>query len=114
MNPLLISRDVQDALTKSSPVLALESTIISHGLPRPRNLEAAREFEEILRSKGVTPATIAVLDGIPRIGLDSQEIERIANEDLVKASVRDIPILAVKKASGAGQKPFHSSVLSQS
>jgi pseudouridine-5'-phosphate glycosidase len=81
--------------------VALESTIISHGLPRPRNLEAAREFEEILRSKGVVPATVAILDGVPRIGLDAEGIDRIANEDLAKASVRDIPILAARKESGA-------------
>jgi pseudouridine-5'-phosphate glycosidase len=81
--------------------VALESTIISHGLPRPRNLEAAKEFEEILRSSGVVPATIAILDGVPQIGLDARGVDRIANEDLVKASVRDIPILAAKKASGA-------------
>lgn len=82
-------------------MVALESTIISHGLPRPRNLEAAKEFEEILRSKGVVPATVAILDGVPRIGLDSEGIERIANEDLTKASVRDIPLLAARRESGA-------------
>jgi len=101
MNSLIYSLEVQAALSKGSPIVALESTIISHGLPRPRNLEAAKEFEEILRAKGVTPATIAILDGVPRIGLDSEGVKRIANEDLAKASVRDIPILAAKKASGA-------------
>lgn len=98
---LLISPEVSDALAAGKPVVALESTIISHGLPRPRNLEAAREFEEILRAKQVVPATVAILDGVPRIGLDAQGIERIANEDLTKASVRDIPILAARKESGA-------------
>lgn len=97
----IISPDVSAALAKGDPVVALESTIISHGLPRPRNLEAAKEFEEILRSKGVVPATVAILDGVPRIGLDSEGIERIANEDLTKASVRDIPLLAARKESGA-------------
>ena len=101
MNSLIFSSEVKDALADGRPIVALESTIISHGLPRPRNLEAAREFEQILRAQGVTPATIAILDGIPRIGLDSHGVERIANEDLAKASVRDIPILAAKKASGA-------------
>lgn len=101
MNSLIFSSEVKDALANGRPIVALESTIISHGLPRPRNLEAAREFEQILRSQGVTPATIAILDGQPRIGLNSLEVERIANEDLAKASVRDIPILAAKKASGA-------------
>jgi pseudouridine-5'-phosphate glycosidase len=95
------SPEVQAALDAGKPVVALESTIISHGLPRPQNLEAAKEFEEILRSAGVTPATIAILDGIPQIGLDANGVERIANEDLAKASVRDIPILAARKESGA-------------
>jgi pseudouridine-5'-phosphate glycosidase len=101
MTSYVLSPEVSKALASGKPVVALESTIISHGLPRPRNLEAAKEFEEILRSTGVTPATIAILDGVPQIGLDGKGIDRIANEDLAKASVRDIPILAAKKASGA-------------
>jgi pseudouridine-5'-phosphate glycosidase len=101
MTSFVLSPEVSEALAKGKPVVALESTIISHGLPRPRNLEAAKEFEEILRSSGVVPATIAILDGVPQIGLDARGVDRIANEDLVKASVRDIPILAAKKASGA-------------
>jgi pseudouridine-5'-phosphate glycosidase len=82
-------------------VVALESTIISHGLPRPRNHEAALEFEQILRERDVVPATIAVLDGVPRIGLDAEGVRRIAEEDLAKASVRDLPILAALGHSGA-------------
>ena len=101
MTSFIASPEVADALATGKPVVALESTIISHGLPRPRNLEAAKEFEQILRSKGVIPATIAILDGVPRIGLDEDGINRIANEDLAKASVRDIPILAARKDSGA-------------
>ncbi|BDZ47673.1 hypothetical protein GCM10025866_35820 [Naasia aerilata] len=101
MPTLLPSAEVADALAAGRPVVALESTIISHGLPRPRNLEAAQEFEDILRSRGVTPATIAVLDGVPRVGLDAEGVRRIAEEDLVKASVRDLPILAARGASGA-------------
>ena len=84
-----------------APVVALESTIISHGLPRPRNLEAAREFESILREQGVTPATIAVLDGVAHIGLHAQGLRRIAEEDLAKASVRDLPIIRAAGASAA-------------
>jgi pseudouridine-5'-phosphate glycosidase len=101
MTPFIASPEVADALATGKPVVALESTIISHGLPRPRNFEAAKEFEQILRSKGVVPATIAILDGVPRIGLDDDGVHRIANEDLAKASVRDIPILAARKESGA-------------
>jgi pseudouridine-5'-phosphate glycosidase len=101
MTSFSLSPEVSEALATGKPVVALESTIISHGLPRPRNLEAAKEFEDILRSNGVVPATIAILDGVPQIGLDARGVDRIANEDLSKASVRDIPILAAKKASGA-------------
>ncbi len=101
MNSFQLSEEVREALNSGKPVVALESTIISHGLPRPQNLEAAKEFEEILRSAGVTPATIAILDGVPQIGLDAHGVEWIANEDLAKASVRDVPILAARKESGA-------------
>ncbi|HYJ51518.1 MAG TPA: pseudouridine-5'-phosphate glycosidase, partial [Microbacterium sp.] len=75
--------------------------IISHGLPRPRNLQAAREFESILREQGVTPATIAVLDGVPRIGLYDGDLRRIADEELAKASVRDLPIIQAAGSSAA-------------
>ena len=101
MPALNLSPDVAAALEAGRPVVALESTIISHGLPRPRNHEAAIEFEEILRERGVTPATIAVLDGVPQVGLDAEGVRRIAEEDLAKASVRDLPILAARGASGA-------------
>jgi len=101
VNSYICSPEVQAALEAGTPVVALESTIISHGLPRPQNLDAAKEFEDILRSKGVTPATIAILDGVPQIGLDARGVERIANEYLAKASVRDIPILAARGESGA-------------
>ena len=101
MKSFQLSKEVESALNSGKPVVALESTIISHGLPRPQNLAAAIEFEEILRAKGVTPATIAILDGVPQIGLDDEGVKRIANEDLAKASVRDIPVLAARKESGA-------------
>ena len=96
-----IHPDVRKALAKGEPVVALESTIISHGLPRPRNAQAAKEFEQILRDKGVVPATIAVIDGVANIGLDSKGLDVIANQDIAKASVRDLPILAAKELSGA-------------
>jgi pseudouridine-5'-phosphate glycosidase len=97
----LLTPEVEAALTSGRPVVALESTIISHGLPRPRNHEAALEFEQILRDRDVVPATIAVLDGVPRIGLDAEGVRRIAEEDLAKASVRDLPVLASLGLSGA-------------
>lgn len=101
MTAFQLSDEVAAALDERRPVVALESTIISHGLPRPRNLAAAQEFEEILRSQGVTPATIAVLDGVPRIGLDADGVRRIAEEDMAKASVRDLPIIAATGANAA-------------
>jgi pseudouridine-5'-phosphate glycosidase len=99
--PFILSDEVAEALETGAPVVALESTIISHGLPRPRNLEAARGFETVLRDLGVVPATIAVLDGVPRIGLDDDGVQRIANEEMAKASIRDLPILAARGASAA-------------
>lgn len=98
---LKIDYRVREALDLGKPVVALESTIISHGLPRPRNQQAAKDFEDILRSQGVVPATIAIIDGVPHIGLDDAGLDVISNQDIVKASVRDIPILAAKKLSGA-------------
>ena len=98
---LNIAPEVALALAENKPVVALESTIISHGLPRPRNREAALEFEQILRDKGVVPATIAVIDGIPTVGLDPQGLATIAEKDIAKASVRDLPILLAKRESGA-------------
>jgi pseudouridine-5'-phosphate glycosidase len=99
--PLTLSPDVADAIATGRPIVALESTIISHGLPRPRNLEAARDFEQILRDRGVTPATIAVLDGVLKVGLTDEELRRIAEEDIVKVSVRDLPIVVARGGSGA-------------
>jgi pseudouridine-5'-phosphate glycosidase len=99
--PIVVSALVAEALAQNRPVVALESTIISHGLPRPRNHEAALEFEQILLDAGVTPATVAVLDGVPQVGLDADGVRRIAEEELAKASVRDLPILAAAGASGA-------------
>lgn len=101
MPALHLSPEVEKALAAGRPVVALESTIISHGLPRPRNHEAALEFEAILRERDVVPATIAVLDGVPHVGLDEEGVRRIAEEDLLKASVRDLPVLAALGRSGA-------------
>ncbi len=95
------SDEVQDALSEGTPVVALESTIIAHGLPRPDNLAAAQRFEDQIRAAGATPATVAVIDGVPTVGLSSQELERIATEDIDKASVRDLPVVIGKGISGA-------------
>ncbi len=99
--PLSVSPDVARALGAGDPVVALESTIISHGLPRPRNLEAARGFEEILRERDVTPATVAVLDGMLKVGLTDDELRRVAEEDIVKVSVRDLPVVVARGGCGA-------------
>jgi len=96
-----LSLEVSDALARGAPVVALESTIISHGLPRPQNLDAAREFEELVRREGAVPATIAVLDGTPHVGLTDEELRRVADDDIAKASVRDLPVLSALRASGA-------------
>jgi pseudouridine-5'-phosphate glycosidase len=99
--PLSVARPVADALAAGRPVVALESTIISHGLPRPDNLAAAREFEQILLELDVTPATVAVLDGRLKAGLTPEELERVAAEEMPKLSVRDLPVVLARGGSGA-------------
>jgi len=106
-----LSPAVGDALRAGRPVVALESTIISHGLPRPGNLAAARSFEDLLTGAGVTPATIAVIDGVPRAGLSAAELERIALDDsVIKVSSRDLP-LAMAAGRTAGTTVAATSVL---
>ncbi len=98
--PLAISPEVRDAIDAGRPVLALESTIFTHGLPRPRNLEVATEAEQRVRALGVVPATIGVVDGVPTVGLSPAEIERLSMTDgVVKASLRDLAVAAVKGLS---------------
>jgi pseudouridylate synthase len=98
---LEVSPEVSAALAAGAPVVALESTIISHGLPRPGNLDAAREFEAILAEAGVTAATIALIDGVAKIGLMPADLERIAlDESVVKVSSRDIGIAMARKVTG--------------
>lgn len=99
--PLTIAPEVSEALAAGRPVVALESTIIAHGLPRPDNLKCARRFEEQLRTAGVMPATIAVLDGRLKVGLDDDELARIAEDDLPKLSMRDLPVVLSRGGSGA-------------
>ncbi|GFG75020.1 pseudouridine-5'-phosphate glycosidase [Mycobacterium botniense] len=97
-----IHPEVADALTARRPVVALESAIISHGLPRPDNLRIAREIEAAVRSGGAVPATIAIVGGEPHIGLDDTSLQRIAESDtVVKVSVRDAAVLAARGGDGA-------------
>ena len=99
---LTLSPEVAAALAAHKPIVALESTIISHGLPRPSNLQVAREVEEIVRSHGATPATIAILDGKVLVGLTDEQLVAIANrDDIVKASTRDLAIIAATGKSAA-------------
>jgi pseudouridine-5'-phosphate glycosidase len=97
-----VSGAVRAALEAGRPVVALESTIISHGLPRPDNLAAARSFESLLTEAGVTPATIAVVDGVPKAGLYDADLERVAlDESVIKVSSRDLGMaMAAKRTAG--------------
>ncbi|MCH0562717.1 pseudouridine-5'-phosphate glycosidase [Streptomyces sp. MUM 2J] len=99
---LVVSEEVREAIGAGRPVVALESTIIAHGLPRPRNLQVALELEAAVRREAAVPATIAVLDGRPHVGLDKEQLERIANEDgLRKLGHRDLPLAVASGACGA-------------
>jgi pseudouridylate synthase len=99
---LAFSPEVSDAFEKNLPIVALESTIISHGLPRPRNLEMAIEFEKSIRHAGAVPATIAIIDGICHIGLSEEQIRFIAtNDDVIKVSNRDLGMLTANRGHGA-------------
>jgi pseudouridine-5'-phosphate glycosidase len=94
--------EVADALAAGRPVVALESTIVSHGLPRPDNLRLAREFEAEVRAAGAVPATIAVVDGEPRVGLDDAALEAVATrDDVVKCGVRDLAVVCARGGMGA-------------
>ena len=96
------SPEVEKALQNGAPVVALESTIISHGLPRPTNLEVARDVESIVRENGAIPATIALIDGVAHIGLTDEQLIAIANrDDVIKASTRDLAIAEAKGLSAA-------------
>lgn len=98
----ILSREVEAGVWKNLPIVALESTVIAHGLPRPVNLKTALELEHLVREAGAIPATIAVLDGTPRIGLERNQLEFIANSSrIVKLSRRDLPVALAKKLNGA-------------
>jgi pseudouridine-5'-phosphate glycosidase len=103
MNPpdLILSPPIARALKLSSPVVALESTVITHGLPHPQNLQLARDMEAEVRKAGATPATIALIDGEIRIGLTDEELARLSESDsTLKVSRRDFATAIVKKLSG--------------
>src|SRR5918999_3028857 len=102
VSELRLSGEVRDALAGRAPVVALESTIISHGLPRPRNLAVAEELERLVRAGGAVPATIAVIDGVARVGLDAAALERVAtDEGMRKLGYRDLPA-ALGTGTGGG------------
>jgi pseudouridine-5'-phosphate glycosidase len=99
--PLVIADHVRDAIASGRPVVALESTIFTHGLPRPRNVEVALRAEDDLRASGVVPATVGVLEGVPTIGLSADQIRALGNQDdVIKVSLRDLPIAAALRRSG--------------
>jgi pseudouridylate synthase len=98
---VVLSETVARALRDGEPLVALESTIITHGLPRPENLRAAREFEEAVTERGGVPATIAMLDGVPHVGLEPEELVRLAgSETALKLSVRDLPVAMAQATTG--------------
>ncbi|MFZ2014027.1 MAG: pseudouridine-5'-phosphate glycosidase [Nocardioides sp.] len=99
---MLVHDEVRDALAGGRAVVALESTIISHGLPRPDNARLAREFEQAVRDGGAVPATVAVIDGQARIGLDDAALERLANDEgATKVSVRELAAVAARGGVGS-------------
>ena len=102
-HPLLaVTEEVRAALASGLPVVALESTIISHGMPYPKNVQTAREVEQIIRDNGAVPATVAVLHGIPRIGLDEAELDLLgSNGHVRKVSIRDLPHVIARSEHGA-------------
>jgi pseudouridine-5'-phosphate glycosidase len=101
MTSLVVSERVASALSEGAPVVALESTIITHGLPHPDNIGAAIEFERTVTDSGAVPATIAVLDGVAHVGLSRDELERLASaRSALKLSARDLPVAIARGASG--------------
>src|SRR5947199_4286214 len=99
---LRLADEVRDALDRGGAVVALESTIISHGMPYPQNVETARAVEAIVREAGAVPATIAVLGGVPTIGLDDDALELLGRDRAVmKVSVRELPYVMATHGHGA-------------
>lgn len=103
MNELVVlSKEVQEAKENNKPIVALESTIISHGMPYPKNVEMANKVEDIIRENGAVPATIAIMDGKIKVGLEPEDLEIMAtNEDIAKVSRRDMSSILASKKLGA-------------
>src|SRR5699024_6696256 len=104
MNQLIdLTKEVQEALENNQPVVALESTIISHGMPYPQNVEMAKKTEEIIRENGAVPATIAIMDGRIKVGLTEDDLELLAKEgrNVTKVSRRDLAEVVAMKTLGA-------------
>ena len=101
--PLSMTAEVQSALAAKRPVVALESTIIAHGMPYPQNVETARAVEDIVRAGGAVPATIAIIGGVLKVGLTDDELDRFGREgrSIAKVSVRDLPFIVAQKLDGA-------------
>src|SRR4029078_9999494 len=98
---LQISPNVSEALATNQPVVALESTVIAHGLPRPINLETAQRLEEIVRECRAVPATVGIIEGTLKVGLNAAEIRKLAEEDNIrKVSTRDLPIAVAESWDG--------------
>ena len=98
-----LSNEVQNAVEQGTAIVALESTIIAHGMPFPDNLQMAQQVEDLVRQRGATPATIAVVDGELRAGLEARELEHFARTgpDIMKVSTRDLPYVVARKMTGA-------------
>jgi pseudouridine-5'-phosphate glycosidase len=99
---ITFNEEIAGALHFERPIVALESTVISHGLPHPRNLDTAIRLEQIIRDAGAIPATVAMFDGEICVGLGPEQIERLATaRDISKLSVRDLPVAVANKLNGA-------------
>jgi pseudouridine-5'-phosphate glycosidase len=97
-----LSAEVEAAINEKRAVVALESTVVAHGLPRPENLRAAQRLEEVVREGGATPATVAILRGQLRVGLDADELRHLAeSEGILKVSRRDLPVVVARNLDGA-------------
>jgi pseudouridylate synthase len=100
-SPVVASLEVANALADGTPVVALESTLLAHGLPTPRNRTVANELEAAVRAHGAVPATVAVLDGRARVGLSPAELDRVCGGGLAKLSVRDLGVAVGLRRDGA-------------